>query len=58
MAIAVGSYHIHAEAHGAHWVAWVSRGSDAKPDRSIVIIGKTREEAEARAQAWVEQSSA
>jgi hypothetical protein len=57
MAATAGSYQIHSEAHGSHWVAWVSRGADAKPDRSVVLIGKTREEVEARAQAWAEQSS-
>lgn len=57
MVVATGSYQVHSEAHGPHWVAWVSRGADAKPDRSVVLIGKTREEAEARAQAWAEQSS-
>ena len=56
MATTTGSYQVHSEAHGSHWVAWVSRGADAKPDRSIVLIGKTREEVEARAQAWAEQS--
>ena len=52
-----GPYRVQTEARGSHWVAWVSRGADAKPDRSVVLIAKTREEAEARAQAWVEQSS-
>jgi len=52
-----GPYRVQTEARGSHWVAWVSRGADAKPDRSVVLIAKTREEAETRAQAWAEQSS-
>ena len=52
-----GSYRIHSEAHGPHWIAWVSRDADGKPERSIVLIAATQEEAEARARAWAEQSS-
>ena len=57
MAVDTGSYRVQSEARGAHWVAWVSRGVDTKADRSVVLIGKTQEEAEARAQAWAKQSS-
>ena len=51
------SYQIHSEARGPHWIGWVSRTADAKPDRAIVLIAETQEEAEARARAWAEQSS-
>jgi hypothetical protein len=51
------SYQIHSEARGPHWIAWVSRDSTGKPDRSIVLVGKTQKEAEANARAWGEQSS-
>ena len=47
---------IHSAARGPHWVAWVSRGGDAKPERSIILIGETREEAETRARRWAEQT--
>jgi hypothetical protein len=57
MAANSGSYRVQSEARGSHWVAWVSRGANAKPDRSVVLIAETQEEAEARAQAWAEQSS-
>jgi hypothetical protein len=49
------SYEIHSEARGPHWIAWISRDGSGKPDRSIVLVGATREEAEARARAWAEQ---
>ena len=46
------SYDIHTKARGAHWIGWATRPGSDKPERSVVLIGKTREEAEARAQAW------
>lgn len=51
-----GPYEIRSEARGAHWVAWVARDGQ-KPDRSIVVVGETQQEAEAHARAWVEQFS-
>ena len=50
-------YQIHSEPRGPHWIAWVSRGDTAKPDRSIVLVAETQAKAEARARAWAEQSS-
>ena len=52
-----GSYEIHTAARGPHWIAWVSRPGSQQPDRSIVLIGKTEDDARARALAWAEQSS-
>jgi hypothetical protein len=52
-----GSYQIHSEARGPHWIAWVSRDGSGKPDRSIVLVAETRELAEANARRWAEQSS-
>ncbi|MGE5245523.1 MAG: hypothetical protein ACM3SQ_14970 [Betaproteobacteria bacterium] len=49
-----GSYQIHTEARGPHWVGWVTRGSDAKPYRSVLLVAATKEEAESRARAWAE----
>jgi len=49
-----GSYDIHTEARGPHWIGWVTTPGSDKPERSIILVGKTREEAEARARAWVE----
>jgi hypothetical protein len=51
-----GAFHIHSEARGAHWVAWASR-TGTQPDRGVVVVGKTQEEAEAHARAWAEQAS-
>ncbi len=48
-----GSYDIHTEARGPHWIGWVTLPGSDKPERSIILIGKTREEAEARARAWI-----
>jgi hypothetical protein len=54
---ASGPYEIHSEARGAHWVAWVSRGGSPTPDRAIIVVGETQDEAEAHARRFAEQSS-
>jgi len=51
----VGPYAIHSAPRGPHWIAWITRGGSEKPDRSIVIIGETQEEAETRARLFAEQ---
>jgi hypothetical protein len=52
MTSTVGPYEIHTQVRGAHWIGWVSRPGSDKPERSVVLIGKTEEEALRRAQAW------
>jgi hypothetical protein len=54
---ATTAYQIHSEAHGAHWVAWVTRGGTTTPERSIVVIAASQKEAEDRARRWAEQST-
>jgi hypothetical protein len=49
-------YQIHTEAHGPHWIAWITRGAETKPDRSVLLVAATQQEAETRARAWAEQS--
>ena len=56
MASTSSDYHIHTEAHGPHWIAWLTRGADTKPHRSIVLVAANQKEAEARARQWAEQS--
>ena len=46
---------VHSEARGGHWVAWIP-DADGKPERSVVLVGETREEAEERAKQWGERS--
>jgi predicted RNase H-like HicB family nuclease len=48
---------IQSEERGNHWVAWVA-GADGKPERSVVLVGETREEAEERAREWGKRSAA
>jgi hypothetical protein len=55
--MATGAYEIRSEERGPHWIAWVVREGSAKPDRSVVLVGATREEAEAHARKWAEQPS-
>jgi hypothetical protein len=47
-----GSHEIHTAAHGSHWIAWVSRPASQQPERSIVLIAATEDEAVTRARAW------
>ncbi|HET9832583.1 MAG TPA: hypothetical protein VFP91_12760 [Vicinamibacterales bacterium] len=49
-----GAYVVHSEARGAHWVAWISRGGSAKPERSVIVVGATQAEAEAAARQWAD----
>jgi hypothetical protein len=51
-----GAYQIHSEARGPHWIAWVSRDGSGKPQRSVVLVAETREEAEKRAERWAQQN--
>jgi hypothetical protein len=52
----MGSFEVHSAARGPHWIAWVSRDGSGKPDRSVVLVGATREEAEANARRWAESN--
>ncbi len=57
MPTTTGAYEIQSEARGPHWIAWVTRGGAATPDRSIVLVAASKEEAESRARLFAEQSS-
>ena len=49
-----GRLSIQSQARGPHWDRLVT-GPDGKPLRSIVLVARTRDEAEARAQRWAEK---
>jgi hypothetical protein len=49
-----GMFEIHSEAHGPHWIAWLTRSGANTPERSVVLVGETQEEAEKRARRWAE----
>jgi hypothetical protein len=57
MPSASGPYQIHTEARGPHWIAWVSRDGTGKPARSVILVGETKEKAEANARRWADQTS-
>ena len=57
MAASSGSYQIHSEARGPHWIAWVSRDGSGKPERAVVLVAETQEQAEERARRWAEQTA-
>ena len=47
-----GTFEIRSEAHGPHWVAWLTRTADGAPDPAVLIVGETQAEAVARARQW------
>ncbi len=49
-------YQIHTEARGPHWVSWITRGADPKPEGAVILVAASREEAEARARKWAERT--
>ena len=49
------AYEINTEARGSHWISWVTRDGDQKPERSIILVAPNEKEAEARARRWAEQ---
>jgi hypothetical protein len=51
------SYQIHTEARGSHWIAWITREGSTKPDRSVILVAASRDEAEARARSWAEKQA-
>ena len=47
-------YEVKSEQRGGHWVAWVVRTPDGKPEGAILLVGRTRKEAEARVRDWAD----
>ena len=50
-----GIFQIRSEAHGPHWVAWVTKGADGAAEGGVLLVGQTQAEAEARARQWAER---
>lgn len=46
------TFEIHSEARGPHWVAWLTEPGQKGPYHSVLLVGASKEEAEARAKAW------
>ena len=51
-------FDIKTESRGAHWIAWVTRGTSDKPLDSIILVGQTRDEAESKACTWADKLAA
>lgn len=45
-------YDIRSRPSGGHWIAWLTRSGEDKPAGAVLLVGQTREEAEARAREW------
>jgi hypothetical protein len=50
-----GTFEIRSEARGPHWVAWLARTADGRPEGGVVVVGETQAEAEAHARLWAER---
>lgn len=46
------AFEIHSEARGPHWVAWLTQPGQQGPYHSVLHVGASKEEAEARARSW------
>ncbi len=51
-------YEIKSEPSGGHWVAWLTAEGETKPAGAAILVGQTREEAEANAQRWANRLDA
>jgi hypothetical protein len=49
-----GAYQIHSEERGPHWISWVTRGDETKPDRAVILVAASKADAEDRARKWAE----
>jgi len=57
MSAQTGAYQVHTEARGPHWISWITRDNGTKPDRSVVLVAASEQEAAERARQWAEQTS-
>jgi hypothetical protein len=57
MANGSGGEEIRSELRGGHWIAWVARSADGKPEASVVLVGQTQAEAVERAKQWAERKT-
>ena len=51
-------YEIKSEPSGGHWVAWLTAAGGAQRAGAAILVGRTREEAEANAQQWADSLNA
>ena len=52
-----GPFEVRSEARGPHWVAWLVGPGENAPHQSVVLVGATRAEAEAKAREWAARPS-
>lgn len=55
MSTSDAQYDVRSKPSGGHWVAWLTVGDDTQPAGSAILVGRTREEAEANARRWAER---
>ena len=49
---------IKTESRGAHWIAWVTRGTSDAPIDSVILVGQTRDEVVSKARIWADKLAA
>jgi hypothetical protein len=49
---------VRSEERGPHWIAWLTAGTDPKPVKAVIVVGRSKEEAEARARQWARDAAA
>jgi hypothetical protein len=54
MASPSAAVNVKSAARGPHWIAWIVQPGSDRPERGVVLVGATQDEAEARARAWYE----
>jgi hypothetical protein len=51
--VTAGNLEIRSEQRAFHWVAWVVRPGETRPADSLLMVGRTQEEAETRVREWL-----
>jgi hypothetical protein len=51
--VTTGNLEVRSEQRAFHWVAWVVRPGESGPANSLLMVGRTQEEAESRGREWL-----
>lgn len=52
--VTTGNLEVRSEQRAFHWVAWAVGPGESTPAGSLLMVGRTQEEAEARVRAWID----
>lgn len=54
MTSTAGSFQVHTQQRGPHWISWITGQGSDKPYRAVVLVAANQADAEARAKAWAD----